>query len=158
LGCWRAEKPVQSSGKLRFEEGISFCKERGASIRGRNVFFGLVFVFSYKEASFLDDFLRRSKGAAQGCGGKSTRLAVPNKCLVNLSLALEEVAEEVRRCRILIGNDSGITHLAAYWGTPTAALFGPTDPKVWGPIGRRVSILQKPSLKDISVDEVRELL
>jgi heptosyltransferase-2 len=89
-------------------------------------------------------------------GPCETRLGVPNRCLENL--CLEAVAEELRRCRMFIGNDSGITHLAAYWGTPTAALFGPTDPKVWGPIGRRVSILQKPSLKDISVDEVRELL
>jgi len=89
-------------------------------------------------------------------GPCETRLAVPNKCLKNLSLG--EVAEELRRCRMFVGNDSGITHLAAYWGTPTAALFGPTDPKVWGPIGRRVCILRKPALKDISIDEVRKLL
>ncbi len=41
---------------------------------------------------------------------------------------------------LYIGNDSGITHLAAAVGTPTLALFGPTDPEVWGPRGPHVRI------------------
>jgi len=73
-------------------------------------------------------------------------------------LGLLEAAEEIRRCRLFIGNDSGITHLAAYLGCPTIALFGPTDPRVWGPVGRRVEILWKSPLAGISVTEVRERL
>ena len=83
-------------------------------------------------------------------------LQTPNARLENLSLA--EVADKLRRCRLFIGNDSGITHIAAYWGTPTAAMFGSTDPGIWGPVGRRVKVLQKPSLTDISIDDVRKLL
>jgi heptosyltransferase III len=104
----------------------------------------------------FDELARLLPEAEVLLGPCEKRLSVPNKCLQNLSLI--EVAEELRRCRMFIGNDSGITHVAAYWGTPTAALFGPTDPKVWGPVGRRVNILQKPSLKNISVDDVRKLL
>lgn len=89
-------------------------------------------------------------------GPCETPLNVSNVRLTNLSLT--EVAEELRRCRVFIGNDSGITHIAAYWGAPTVALFGPTDPRIWGPLGRRVKILKKPSLADISVDDVRKLL
>lgn len=74
------------------------------------------------------------------------------------NFSLFDVAEHLRNCRVFIGNDSGITHIAAYWGIPTVALFGPTDSKIWGPVGRRVNILQKPSLQDISVDDVRNLL
>lgn len=74
------------------------------------------------------------------------------------NLALTDVAELLRQCRIFVGSDSGITHLAAYWGAPTVALFGPTDPQIWGPIGRRVIILRKPALADITVDEVLRLL
>jgi lipopolysaccharide heptosyltransferase III len=37
-----------------------------------------------------------------------------------------------------IGNDSGPTHLAAAVGTPTLAIFGPSDPRVWAPPGARV--------------------
>jgi heptosyltransferase-3 len=35
--------------------------------------------------------------------------------------------------RVYVGNDSGITHLAAAVGTPTLALFQSTDPRVWAP-------------------------
>ena len=84
------------------------------------------------------------------------RLDLPNSRLENLSLL--QVAEELRHCRLFIGNDSGITHVAAYWGTPTVALFGATDPSVWGPVGRRVNVLHKSSLADISIDDVRKLL
>lgn len=36
-----------------------------------------------------------------------------------------------------LGNDSGPTHLAALAGLDTLAVFGPTDPRVWGPWGER---------------------
>jgi heptosyltransferase-3 len=72
-------------------------------------------------------------------------------------LKLEFVAKELRSCRAFIGNDSGITHLAAYLGCPTIALFGPTDPRIWGPIGRRVAILRGTPLSTISVEDIRKL-
>ncbi len=37
-----------------------------------------------------------------------------------------------------MGNDSGPTHLAAAVGCPTVALFGPTDPARWAPVGAHV--------------------
>jgi len=43
--------------------------------------------------------------------------------------------------RLYIGNDSGITHLAAAVGTPVVALFGPTDPRVWAPRGKLVRVV-----------------
>lgn len=55
---------------------------------------------------------------------------------------LLEVAAGLSQCRGYVGNDSGITHLAAALGVPTLALFGPTDPAVWGPRGKQVLILQ----------------
>ena len=41
----------------------------------------------------------------------------------------------------LLGNDSGVSHLAAALGVPTVALFGPTDPAVWSPRGPSVRVL-----------------
>jgi len=41
-----------------------------------------------------------------------------------------------------VGNDSGVSHLAAAWGAPTVALFGPTDPAVWSPVGASVVTLR----------------
>jgi ADP-heptose:LPS heptosyltransferase len=71
-----------------------------------------------------------------------------------MNLSLLDLMQEISRSRVFIGNDSGITHLAAYIGCPTVALFGPTDPRIWGPIGRRARVIWKSRLEDISVDEV----
>ncbi len=45
-----------------------------------------------------------------------------------------------------IGNDSGPTHLAAFLQLPTIALFGPSDPGRWAPVGHRVKVIA-PHLK-----------
>ena len=74
------------------------------------------------------------------------------------NLSLPEVAQWLRHCRAYVGNDSGITHLSAYLGCPTIALFGPTDPRIWGPVGRRARILWKRKLEDITIDEVLNAL
>ena len=44
------------------------------------------------------------------------------------------------RAGLYVGNDSGVTHVAAAWGAPVLALFGPTDPAVWAPVGPRVTV------------------
>jgi ADP-heptose:LPS heptosyltransferase len=41
-----------------------------------------------------------------------------------------------------IGNDSGISHLAAFLGLPSVVIFGPADPKRWMPVGPRVQIVR----------------
>ena len=35
--------------------------------------------------------------------------------------------------RVYVGPDTSVTHLAAAAGCPTVALYGPTDPRLWGP-------------------------
>ena len=63
--------------------------------------------------------------------------------LANLPLA--RVARVLSRSRLYIGNDSGLTHLAAAVAGPAVlALFGPTDPRVWAPLGPRVRTLRAP--------------
>lgn len=41
-----------------------------------------------------------------------------------------------------IGNDAGISHLAAFLGVPTVAVFGPSDPQRWHPVGAAVKIVR----------------
>jgi heptosyltransferase-3 len=43
--------------------------------------------------------------------------------------------------RLYVGNDSGITHLAAAVGTPTLAIFVSSDPAVWAPRGPHVRVV-----------------
>jgi heptosyltransferase III len=53
---------------------------------------------------------------------------------------LWELAQWLARASLYVGNDSGITHLAAAVGAPVLALFGPTDPAVWAPRGAHVQV------------------
>jgi heptosyltransferase III len=47
--------------------------------------------------------------------------------------SLGESAEMYRRARLYVGPDTSATHIAAATGTPTVALFGPSDTVRWGP-------------------------
>jgi heptosyltransferase III len=58
------------------------------------------------------------------------------------NLPLLHLVSLLKKSRVYLGNDSGITHLAASLAVPTVALFGPTDPIVWGPWFPTVRILQ----------------
>ncbi len=49
--------------------------------------------------------------------------------------SLRRLAALLSQCSLFVGNDSGVTHLAAISGVPTVALFGPTDPANWAPLG-----------------------
>ena len=69
------------------------------------------------------------------------------------------------RAALFVGADTGPTHLAAAAGTPTVALFGPTDPARFGPVGPRVRILRdesgaynagRPGLPGLTHDAVLE--
>jgi heptosyltransferase-3 len=55
---------------------------------------------------------------------------------------LYELACWLARARLYIGNDSGISHLAAAVGAPVLALFGPTDPRIWAPRGPNVRVMR----------------
>ena len=65
---------------------------------------------------------------------------------------LYELARWLASARVYIGNDSGITHLAAAVGMPVVAIFGPTDPAVWAPRGERVSVLTGTVTPDIVLE------
>jgi hypothetical protein len=56
--------------------------------------------------------------------------------------SLLELARVLGSARLYIGNDSGITHLAAAVGCLTIAIFGPTDPLKWAPLGDQVTIIK----------------
>jgi len=61
---------------------------------------------------------------------------------------LYDLACWLARARLYVGNDSGITHLAAAAGAPVLALFGPTDPRVWAPRGPNVRVAVWQALSD----------
>ena len=74
-----------------------------------------------------------------------TALAAAQGHLLLAEAPLARVAAALSHCRLVLGNDSGLTHLAAALGGPRVlALFGPTNPAVWAPPGEQVRILTGP--------------
>jgi ADP-heptose:LPS heptosyltransferase len=53
-----------------------------------------------------------------------------------------DLARRLLAANLYVGNDSGVTHLAGLLGVPTVALFGPTHPLTWSPLGPRVRVIR----------------
>lgn len=68
---------------------------------------------------------------------------------------LWDLAGWLSRARAFVGNDSGISHLAAAVGVPVVALFGPTDPAVWAPRAERLEVQRAEPIERIAVEQVR---
>ncbi|MBI4300691.1 MAG: lipopolysaccharide heptosyltransferase II [Chloroflexi bacterium] len=56
---------------------------------------------------------------------------------------LGQLASLYSLCSLFVGGDSGPLHLAEAVGTPVVALFGPTDPAIYGPLARNSITLYK---------------
>jgi len=50
--------------------------------------------------------------------------------------SLRELAAYFTHCDVLLCNDTGVMHIGAAVGVSLLAIFGPTDPKEWKPIGK----------------------
>jgi len=67
--------------------------------------------------------------------------------VVNLAgrLTLRQSIAVMSLCRLFIGNDSGLMHVAAALGVPMAVVFGPTEPDRTAPLSDRYRLLQHPA-------------
>jgi heptosyltransferase-3 len=79
---------------------------------------------------------------------------------IHHSVNLSDVVELLLESYIFIGNDSGISHLAGLTGTASIVLFGPSDPRIWKPIGDHITIITpetgSTNAEDISLIRVIE--
>lgn len=73
------------------------------------------------------------------------RQAIPERC-VNFAgrTTLPQLIEVLRRCDLLVTNDTGPMHLAAALRKPVVSLFGPTSPAQTGPYGQTHLALTRP--------------
>ncbi len=71
--------------------------------------------------------------------------------------SLGDLASWMSGARLYIGNDSGITHLAAAIGVPVIALFGPTAPEHWAPRGSNVHVLHQTPIESLPISAVIRL-
>jgi ADP-heptose:LPS heptosyltransferase len=92
-----------------------------------------------------DDIVRRVyEGAEQA------------KVFIVREFPIRKVAAILERATLFLGNDSGLMHLAAAVGTPVVALFGPSDPVTWGPLGpRNVIVMGHCPGTDVEVEACR---
>jgi lipopolysaccharide heptosyltransferase II len=72
--------------------------------------------------------------------------------------SLLEMIEWLRRCELMVTNDTGPMHVAAALAKPLVALFGPTEPRRTGPYGHLENVLRldlpcSPCLKSYCVYE-----
>jgi len=62
---------------------------------------------------------------------------------------LYDLARWLASAHVYVGNDSGISHLAAAVGTPVVAIFRASNPAVWAPRGPAVKVLQNPDVEEV---------
>jgi lipopolysaccharide heptosyltransferase II len=75
--------------------------------------------------------------ASDQANGSLIATAVGERCR-NLigKTSLEQLIDELGRCRLLLTNDTGTMHLATLLGVPVVAVFGSTEPSLTGPLGK----------------------
>ena len=80
------------------------------------------------------DDLRKTSGKSMGFGSHV-------KSFVD-RLTLRETAEVIAAAGAFVGNDSGLSHIAAAVGTPTVVIFGPTSEQVLGSLPSNVRVVR----------------
>ena len=75
--------------------------------------------------------------------GEQIAAAIGDHCVNRIGqTTLDQLIDELRRCRLLLTNDTGTMHLAALLGVPVVAVFGSTEPRLTGPLGNGHTILR----------------
>lgn len=86
---------------------------------------------------------------------ETVRATLPGSVEIAASPPLEALIARLACCRLFLGHDSGISHLAAACDAPAVLLFGPTEPALWAPPSPTVRVLRRgPAVDAIPVAEV----
>ncbi len=70
-------------------------------------------------------------------------LSLNRRALIAMGKDLMRLAALLKRCDLLITNDTGPMHMAAAVETPVIALFGSTDPVTTSPLGPRNRVIRR---------------
>jgi len=97
-------------------------------------------------------------GEVEAAMARPVLQALPNAIDLVGRLSLAEIAAFVARCRLFVGNDSGLMHVAAASGVPTLGLFGPTDAREYAPSGKRAIAVRGTTgaMTSLTIDAVYE--
>lgn len=73
----------------------------------------------------------------------ASRLSVRTAVLSGAT-TIRELMAAIKRCHVLLTNDTGPMHIAAAFGVPVVAIFGPTDWRTTSPFGAEHALLRHP--------------
>lgn len=88
----------------------------------------ILFVGVQDEISIIKHIKKLMRGNSLNIAGQTT---------------IPQLASILQKSNVFIGNDSGPMHLAAAVGTKTIGLYGPGDPRRFGPVGENCLTIQK---------------
>jgi heptosyltransferase III len=111
----------------------------------------MVAVIDWAAASGLQPCLLEGPADADMVAAVRCTRAIPAIRGVDLSA----LAAVLSLATLYIGHDSGVTHLADWLDVPTIAIYGPTDPTRWGPVGRRSTVIRAAPCRCADWDAVR---
>lgn len=70
---------------------------------------------------------------------------IGGRCVVlSGTTTIRELMAATKRCALLVTNDTGPMHIAAAFGVPVVAIFGPTDWRTTAPYGQAQGIVREP--------------
>jgi lipopolysaccharide heptosyltransferase I len=111
-----ARKPVNRWPALRFGELASRLPMRTLVLGSRG------------DRMLAEEVVRASQGKAESIAGKT---------------GIRGLIQVIRGARFMVSNDTGPMHIAAAFGIPVFALFGPANPLRTGPYGKGHTIIRK---------------
>lgn len=94
-------------------------------------------------AMVASELVRRCRAVEWIRGPAEEKLPIPLGTSVLEVASIVTLARHLSNTRLYIGNDSGVTHLAAACGCRVVAVFGPTNPRVWAPRGEHVRVVRR---------------
>ncbi|MBC7927504.1 MAG: glycosyltransferase family 9 protein [Bryobacteraceae bacterium] len=89
-------------------------------------------------------------------GGASDDLSTFNAFEIVANQPLADLKSLIGGATLFIGNDSGPAHIAAAFGIPVIALFGPSNASIWSPWRTEHTVLQANPMSGIGVEAVLE--
>ena len=107
------------------------------------------------QAEGLEVVLTGGPGDIERCHAVAERAGLPAASVLAGQLDLLATAALIERAALYVGGDTGVSHLAAAVGTPTVAIFGPTNPRRYRPLGLHARVVAAPGAWEVAEGDLR---
>ncbi|MCF6313774.1 MAG: lipopolysaccharide heptosyltransferase II [Verrucomicrobiales bacterium] len=137
-----APQKTKPSPQAPLKLGICPGAEYGAAKRWPIERFAQVAQLAYEK--FQSDCIVIGSPAEKAIGEQFEQLYSAPGCrnLVGKT-TITEMIDELKQCDLLLTNDTGTMHLAAFLGIPTVSIFGSTEPALTSPLGKGHRIIRR---------------